>query len=150
MPQGNSVRLSMTENGRRVIWIYGGHKDILKGLPSRIVQRFKGRSPCKGFSTSDNVKERAHLILFTYIEKLVIPKKKSVSAINFVFNFSLQHKKARKINIYRMCQCFGSFQWGNNYGATAYFEDYYKKHIEILQQLQLQQSNGGILTHSLP
>jgi len=32
-----------------------------------------------------------------------------------------------------MCQCFGSFQWDNNYGAAASFDDYYKEHIEILQ-----------------
>ena len=74
MPYGNSV---LTENGRRVIWIYGGHKDILKALPSKTVHRFKGRSPCKGYNASDNVKERAHLILFTYIENRVIPKGKA-------------------------------------------------------------------------
>ena len=72
LPCGNSVGLSVSEKGRRVICIYGCHKDTLKGLPSRNVQRFKGRSPCKGCNASDYVKERAHLILFTFIENLVI------------------------------------------------------------------------------
>jgi hypothetical protein len=42
-----------------------------------------------------------------------------------------------------MCQGFGSFRWDNNSGAAAYFEDYYKEHIEILQPYSM--SNGGIL-----